>query len=110
MLLELLQHALRIEARVGIVEAGDEAERDDVVLAAVNPGAAVFLRGQRPAHGVDHFAGRDAAGGNFPELFDALAVGLRVAISDRDQIVAMSCLVSDPRVPSARITTLACSS
>ena len=79
--LELLQHALRIETRVGIVEPGDEAERDHIVLAAVNPGAAVFLRGQRPAHGVNHFAGSDAAGGNFPQFLYALAVGLRVAIS-----------------------------
>ena len=65
-LLELLQDALGIEARVGIVEPDHEAERDHVVFSAVNPGAAVFLRGQRPAHGVDDFAGRDAAGRDFP--------------------------------------------
>src|SRR5690348_15806196 len=45
MLFEILQHVLRIEARVGIIEAGDEAERNDVVLAAVNPGAAIFFCG-----------------------------------------------------------------
>ena len=110
MLLEFLQHTLRIEARIGIVEPGDEAERDHVVFAAVNPGAAVFLRGQRPAHGVDDFAGRDAAGGDFPQFLDALSVGLRVAVLRSRSKCAMSCLVSDPRVPSARITTLACRS
>src|SRR5271165_6800998 len=66
MLLELLQHALRIETWIRIIEADDEAERDNVFFAAVNPGAAVFLPGQRPAHGVDDFSRRDAAGGNFP--------------------------------------------
>ncbi len=43
MLLEFLQHALRVEARVGIVESSDETERDDVVFAAINPSAAVFF-------------------------------------------------------------------
>ena len=65
--LELLQHALRIETRVGIVEPGDEAERHYIVFAAVNPCAAVFFRGQRPAHGVNHFAGSDAAGRELPK-------------------------------------------
>ena len=64
--LEFLQDALGIEARIGIVEPGHEAERDDVVFSAVNPGAAVFLRGQRPAHGVDDFAGRDACRQGLP--------------------------------------------
>src|SRR5581483_7988876 len=39
MLLENLQHTLRIEPRVRIVEAGYEPQRHNVVLAAVNPGA-----------------------------------------------------------------------
>src|SRR5713226_8113730 len=45
MLLERLKYMLRIEARIMIIEPGDEAERDDVVFRAVNPGAAIFLRG-----------------------------------------------------------------
>src|SRR5258708_32740523 len=49
MLFELLQHALRIETRVGIVEPGDKAKRDYVVFATVNPGATVFFGGERPA-------------------------------------------------------------
>src|SRR5437016_12888088 len=83
MLLELLQHALRINPRVFVVEAGDKAERNDVVFAAVDPGAAVFFGGQRPSHGVNHLAGRDAAasGGHLPEFFYAYTIGLRVAVA-----------------------------
>ena len=69
-----------IEARIGIVEAGDEPERHHVVLAAVDPRAAVFARGERPAHGVDHFAGSDAPRGHLPQFLHADAVGLRVAV------------------------------
>src|SRR5467141_3371581 len=78
--LELLQDALRIETRITIVKPGDEAERHYIVLAAVNPGAAIFFGRERPAQGVNHLARRDAASGNFPELLYALAVGLRVTI------------------------------
>ena len=38
------------------------------------------MRSQRPAHGVDDFAGADAAGRNFPEFFYADAIGLRVGV------------------------------
>ena len=69
-----------IEARVGVAEIGDEAERNNVVLAAINPSPAIFFRGQRPAHGVDDFTGRDASGRDFPEFLYAHAVGLRIAI------------------------------
>src|SRR5215469_4258958 len=78
--LELLQHSLRIEARIGVVQAGYKPQRDHVVLAAVNPCAAVFTRSQRPAQAVDHLAGSDLAERQFPELLDALTVGLRVAV------------------------------
>ncbi len=80
MFLEFLQHALRVEARIWIIESGNEPERDDIVFTAVNPRASVFFRGERPAHRVDDFARRDAAGGNFPEFFHADAVSLRVGI------------------------------
>ncbi len=79
MLFEILQHVLRIKARVGIVEADDEAERYEVVLGAVDPGAAIFLHGERPAHGVNDFPLGDAAEGHLPELFHADPVGLRIA-------------------------------
>mgnify|MGYP003693650431 CR=1 FL=1 len=70
---------LRIEARILVVEAGDVAERDDVVFRSVDPAAAVFLGGERPAHGVDDLACFDRAGRDLPQLFYANAVGLRVA-------------------------------
>ena len=78
--LELLQHALRIEPRIGVVESRHEAERDDIVFRAINPRAAVFFRGERPAHRVNHFARSDAARGHFPQFFHADAVGLRIGV------------------------------
>src|SRR5277367_2013878 len=66
MLLESLQHVLWIEAGIAIIETGDKSERNSVVFGAVNPGAAVFFRGQRITHGVDDFASFDAAGREFP--------------------------------------------
>ena len=38
------------------------------------------MRGERPAHRVDHFARRDAPRRNFPEFFHAHAVSLRVGV------------------------------
>jgi len=61
MFLDLLQNALRIEPRIGVVEARNEAERHDIVFATVNPSAAVFLSRERPAHGVDDLASLDTA-------------------------------------------------
>ena len=81
MLLELLQHLLWIEARIGIIEAGDEPQRDNVVRAAVNPGASIFFRRQRPAHGVHDFPRSDTAGRDFPEFLDPLTVSLRIAVA-----------------------------
>src|SRR5579863_7119278 len=76
MLFEILQHTLRIEPRIRVVERGDETERDDIVFAAVNPGAAVFLGGQRPAHGVNDLTGRDSTRRDLPQLFYALTINL----------------------------------
>src|SRR5579864_7177806 len=42
MSLEFLQHVLRIGARIGIVKPNDEAQRNNVVLAPINPRAAVL--------------------------------------------------------------------
>ena len=78
MLFEILEHALRIEAGVLIVEAGDVAERDDVVFRSVEPAAAIFFGGERPAHGINDLAFFNSAGRNFPQLFYANAVHLRV--------------------------------
>src|SRR5207245_3984464 len=79
--LELLQHALRIQTRVRIVEAGYKSERHNVVRTTVNPRAAVFLRSQRPAHGVNNFSRTDPASRDFPEFLDSLTVRLRVAVA-----------------------------
>ena len=85
MLLERLQHMLRIEARVAIIEPGHEAERDEVVfrtaaLRTIDPRSAVFFRGQRIAHRVDDFARLNAARRDFPQLFHSHAIRLRVAV------------------------------
>src|SRR5215469_8284020 len=86
MTFELLQYPLRIEAGVGIIEAGDKSERDDTIPAAINPCAAVFARGQRPAHCVDDFSGSDATRRNLPELFHSLSIGLRIAVFDEVEL------------------------
>ena len=82
--LELLEHALRIKPRVHVVEARDEAERDNIIFRSVNPRPAILLRGQRPTHGVDHFPLGNWSG-NFPEFFHAHAIGLRIGIPGRNQ-------------------------
>src|SRR5437667_6566583 len=56
-LLKTLQHMLRIEAWVFVIQSGDKSEGNDVVLAAVDPSAAVFFPSERPAHAVHNFAG-----------------------------------------------------
>src|SRR5512140_2871027 len=71
---------LRVNARVLVIEPSDVPERNDVVLGTVDPGAAVLFRSQRIAHRVNHFAGSYAPTGNFPEFFDAYAIGLRVTV------------------------------
>src|SRR5258708_40050353 len=80
MRLPRLQYALRIDPWIGIVQAGDIAERNQVVFGSIQPRAAVFLGGERPAQGEDNFAPGDASGRNLPELFDANAKKLRVAV------------------------------
>src|SRR5580658_4076998 len=80
MLREILQHVLRIQPRVRIIEAGDEADRNDVVLPAINPRAAILFRRKRPAHGVDYFARRNASRRDLPQLFYSLTVSLRIAV------------------------------
>src|SRR5260221_2572611 len=85
MLLEGLKHVLRVEARVAIVESGNESKRDDVVFRAasaraINPCAAVLFRGQRITHGVDDFARLDAARRHFPQFLYSYAISLRVAV------------------------------
>src|SRR5205814_2713567 len=85
--LELLQHALRIQTRVRIVEAGYKSERNNVFWTAVNPSAAVFSRSQRPAQGVNDFSCGDAARRNLPKLLDTLTIRLRVAVASERETV-----------------------
>ena len=80
MLFEGLKHVLRVEARVAIIESGDEAERDYVVFRAIYPRAAVFFCGQRITHRIDDFACLDAARRDFPQFLYPYAIGLRVTV------------------------------
>ena len=57
---------LRVRARVGVIESGDESERDDVIFAAIDPGAAVLAARQRPTHRVDDLPAADASRRDFP--------------------------------------------
>src|ERR1700734_3764800 len=63
--LELLQHPLRIEPWIGIVEPGPKPEQNHIVVRPAarrpeNPPPTIFFGGERPPHGVNHFARRDA--------------------------------------------------
>src|SRR5437879_13469257 len=91
--LELLQHALRIQTRVTIVEAAYKSERHNVVRTTVNPRAAVFLRSQRPANGVNNFSRTDPASRDFPEFLGSLTVRLRVAVAGECE--ACACLFGE---------------
>jgi len=97
MLFEILQHALRIEPRIGIVESGDESQRDDVIFAAVNPRTAVFFGRKRPAQSVDDSPARRVPK-NFPKLFHANTVSLRLASRAKSSFDT-SCFVNEPRGP-----------
>src|SRR5438067_2026154 len=80
MRLERLHRVVGVEARVFVVESHDKTERDDVVPAAINPRAAIFVAGQWPARGIDHFSGSDASGRQLPKFLHADAVCLRIAV------------------------------
>src|SRR5262249_55584101 len=77
---ESLQHVLRINARISIVQAGDVAQGNNVVFRSVNPSATIFFGGKRPAHGVDDLAFFDRSRWNFPQLFYANTVDLGIAV------------------------------
>ena len=77
--LPALEFLERAEVGVGVVQAGNEAQRDLVVFHVVQEGAAVGVVVHGPAGGVQHEAGLVAGGVNFPQLLDAQAVGLWVA-------------------------------
>src|SRR5690606_23614729 len=76
--LELLKRA---DVRIGVVERGDEPERDLAAGLVVEEAAApgVALR-ERPALGMDHPAGLMSFGGNLPHLLDSQTIDLRFGL------------------------------
>ncbi len=81
MLLPAHEESVRIETRVALVEADDEADRELVGRDAVDERAAVALEPERMPRGVEHLAEGFAAARfrDLPELLDAGAVALRIA-------------------------------
>ena len=69
------------EPGVGVIEADDEAEGDEVVAEVVEPAAAVGVGGEGVAQRVEDVAGFELRGGDFPDFFDAEAVGLGLGVS-----------------------------
>src|SRR5947209_10920779 len=80
MLLKILQDVMRIETRIGIIEASHKAHGNNVVFRTVDPRTAIFFCRKRPAHGVDNLAFADAPRRNFPELLYSDAIYLRVTV------------------------------
>ena len=78
-MLELLERFEGTEARVDVVEPGDEADIGAVVIEVIDEAAAVGARIQRPAEAVLHQAGLHAALRQLPQLFHAECVHLRIA-------------------------------
>ena len=73
-----LKRFVRIEKRIVIFQRDDHAERDAIVLQAVNPATAVEIRAERPAERVRDVARVDSSGLHVPQLFDSQAVDLRI--------------------------------
>ena len=69
--LEMLERGVRIEQRILVFEADDEADRDAAVAHRVEPAAAELLLAQRIAERVDHRAGLQAILRDVPQLLDA---------------------------------------
>ncbi len=78
--LPLLKSLVRIELRVGVFEADDQADGDAIVGEAVDPAAAVHVGGNGPAERVGDEARLDAAGLDVPQFLDAEAVDLRIDV------------------------------
>ena len=78
-MLELLERFERAEARIDVVEPGDEADVSAVVVEVIDEAAAIGARVERPAQAVLHQAGLHAARRQLPQLFHAERIDLRVA-------------------------------
>ena len=89
--LEALERRIRIEQRILVVEADDEADRHLSVGHRVEPAAAELLLAQRVAQRVDHGAGRQAIPRDLPQFLDADRELRRLAVlaelQDADQLL-----------------------
>src|ERR1700722_11163386 len=73
-----LKGFVRVEQRIFVFEGDDHADRDAIVLHAVDPAAAVHVGGERPAERVGDETGFDAAGRDVPQFLDTDSVDLRI--------------------------------
>src|SRR5690348_16553072 len=80
MSLPSLKRGVRIESWVGVFESDDETDGNSIVRKAVNPSAAVHVRGNRPAQRVRDVAGLNAVWLHVPEFLDADAVTLWIDV------------------------------
>ncbi len=80
MLLERLQHMLRIDARIFVVESGDKPERDHLAIDAIDPGSAVFIARKWVPQRVNDLALLDAPFRKLPQFLHPDAVRLRIAL------------------------------
>ena len=71
-----LELAVGREPGVGVVEADDETDGDEVVAEVVHPAAAVGVFGEGIAHGMGDFAFAEVGRLHFPYFFEAETVGL----------------------------------
>ena len=77
---EALELFKRRQIRILIIQTDHETDGDFVVVEMVNKRAAVGFAVQRPARAVHHQAGLMFFRRHFPNLFDAQAVSLRLAV------------------------------
>jgi hypothetical protein len=104
--LEVIEGHVRIEHRILIVEAGDEADRHLAFGHRIDEAAAEFLEAQRIAHRMNHGAGGHPLGRYLPQLLDADGEQLRM-IRVREHETPHELFGEIPRTPSAKIVTLA---
>src|SRR5437588_12595581 len=78
--LEGLQHVLRVDARILVVKPGYKSERDVSPVYAIDPRSAVLVPSERKSQRVDDLAFGDPPLWKLPDLLNANAVRLRVAL------------------------------
>ena len=78
--LEALELLERRQGRVLVVQMRDEADREQVIVKMVEPGAAAGLVRKRPAHGVAHETRLERLRLELPEFLDAEAILLVIAV------------------------------